>query len=572
MSGEYVSSAEEYFGQKPDGALPDDYGMDRVNAHNAKIARRIARRKKSDIIDTISTGAVSSDTASTLESTFDEKNADGEGLKDSLLSKQVAAKLRAELALDETTGDWFRCVNGIWKPITKIRATRTINKVLHGFLRDGFSMSKLNAVEGFLKLYLALDEWETDKTLLPLQNGVLNTKAMTLTPYSASHRFNWQLPYAYDSEAEIDVIKRWLEDVTSGDAEVISMIRAFFKITLVGGEIQKFLEIIGPGGTGKSTLIRLLIMLIGEANHSATDLKNLEQNRFEAATLYCKHLAVISDSSRYGGEVSVLKAITGGDPVRHERKNQQQSGSFVYGGTVVIASNEAIQSTDYSSGLARRRLPISFVRKITDVDKAKWRPFGGIEKAMQAELPGLLNWVLAMPEAEVNDCLGTINSGLSKSQREHLIETNKLAAWIDDNLILKEGHVLYIGASTNALKDQYSIDRESDTKLYPNYLRWCAENGVQAIAVPRFSNNLMDIAEHCKLPIKQMNRDSSGRKISGLKIRTLGDGAIATPITKTLLSAGECRRSADTDSPETLENADSVEDAAITLFDDTEAF
>ncbi len=433
-------------------------------------------------------------------------------------------------------------------------------------------MSKLNAIEGFLRLYLSLDRWESDKSLLPLKNGVLDTKTMLLMPYSVNHKFNWQLPYIYDPDAKINVIKRWLWDVTGQDMEIVNIIRAFFRITLTGGDVQKFLEVVGPGGTGKSTLIRLLIMLVGETNHAATDLKNLEQNRFEAATLYNKRLAIISDSSRYGGEVSVLKAITGGDPVRHERKNQQQSGSFVFSGVVVIASNEAIQSTDYSSGLARRRMPISFVRKVTDEDKAKWRHLGGIEKAMQAELPGLLNWVLSMTDDELNNCLSTINGNLTKSQRQHLVETNKLAAWIDDNLVIKESNILYIGGSTKAIRDALEVDRECDSKLYPNYLRWCEENGVQAVAVTRFSNNLLDIAEHCKLPAKLINRDSKGRKIAGFKIRTIADIAAATPITKTLLSVDECRSNADTNTFETLDNADSVDNAAITLFDDMEVF
>jgi len=131
-------------------------------------------------------------------------------------------------------------------------------------------------------------------------------------------------------------------------------------MALVGGDVQKFLELIGPGGTGKSTLIRLLVAFIGEKNHTATDLKNLETNNFEAAALYGKRLVLISDSSRYGGEVSTLKALTGGDPVRLEKKNKQQTGSFVFDGVIVIASNEAIQTADYTSGLMRRRMPVNF--------------------------------------------------------------------------------------------------------------------------------------------------------------------------------------------------------------------
>jgi len=522
---------------------------------------------------TACTGAGSSGSAPASEPALTSKSVDKkEAVQDSLLSKSLATQLENTLVLDETTGDWFKCSNGIWSPISKVAGTKIINRALHDVLPFGFSMSKLNAVEGFLKLYLSLHQWATDKTLLPLKNGVLDTKTLTLTDYSAQHKFNWQLPYAYDPAAQTPVIQQWLGEVSGHDMEVVNIIRAFFRITLTGGEVQKFLEIVGPGGTGKSTLIRLLIMFVGESNHAATDLKNLEQNRFEAATLYGKRLAVISDSSRYGGEVSVLKAITGGDPIRHERKNQQQSGSFLYKGVVVIASNEAIQSTDYSSGLARRRMPITFVRKVTDEDKAKWRSMGGIEKAMQAELPGLLNWVLAMTEDELHATLSSINGNLSMAQRQHFVETNKLAAWMDDNLITQEASILYIGASSAALKDSHEIDREASTKLYPNYMRWCAENGVQTLAVQRFTNSLLDVAEHCKLPVKKLSRDSSGNRVAGLKIRSISDIAIPTPITKTLLNAQECSLHVEAATPGGRENAGSVDHVGITLSQDIEVF
>lgn len=523
-------------------------------------------------IYTACTDAASSGSASTWEPTLAPESVGKKQVQDSLLSKSLATKLENMLVLDETTGDWFQCSNGIWNPISKVAGTKIINQALHNVLPFGFSMAKLNAVEGFLKLYLSQHNWETDKSLLPLKNGVLDTETLTLSEYNSRHKFNWQLPYAYDPAAQMPVIQQWLWEVSGHDMEVVNIIRAFFRITLTGGEVQKFLEIVGPGGTGKSTLIRLLIMFIGESNHAATDLKNLEQNRFEAASLYGKRLAVISDSSRYGGEVSVLKAMTGGDPIRHERKNQQQSGSFLFEGVVVIASNEAIQSTDYSSGLARRRMPITFVRKVTDEDKAKWRSMGGIEKAMQAELPGLLNWVLAMTDDELHATLSSINGNLSMAQRQHLVETNKLAAWMDDNLIIKEASVLHIGASSAALKDSLEIDLEVRTKLYPNYARWCTENGVQALAVQRFTSSLLDVAEHCKLPVKKLSRDSSGNRMSGLIIRSISDIAIPTPITKTSLNAQECSSGVEGDTPRGRENADSVDNVDITLSHDMEVF
>ncbi len=391
---------------------------------------------------------------------------------ESKLAERIANVLRNTLAFDEIGGEWFLANHGLWKPITERRAMKVIMRALSAQLPNGFTISKLNNIKSFLMIYLLLNGWEQRRHLLPLANGVLDTQSMTLTAYTHQHRFNWQLPYAYNPEAKLNTVKHWLWNATGQDMETVNIIRAFFKMALLGGEAQKFLEVIGPGGTGKSTLIRLLIAFIGERNQVSTDLKNLEGNRFEAAALYGKRLALISDSSRYGGEVSVLKALTGGDPVRLEKKNQQQSGSFVFDGVVVVASNEAIQTADYTSGLIRRRMPVTFNRKVTDADKAKWANVGGIEAALRAELPGLLNWVVGMTEAEAKQVVGGINGEMTQAQRHHLIETNKLAAWLDDCCVVMESSVLYVGASIKNKHDTNEIDRAIVEKLYPSYENW----------------------------------------------------------------------------------------------------
>ena len=455
--------------------------------------------------------------------------------QESRVASEIADILKNDLVYDEIGGDWYSQKNGLWSVISDQRALEKIMRVLDQKQPKGYGISKLNNIKSFLMIYLLLEKWASNRHLLPMANGVLDIETLKLMPYSHEHRFSWQLPYPYDEDAKIEVIKRWLWDASGQDMESINIIRAFFKMALIGGNVQKFLELIGGGGTGKSTLTRLLVAFIGEKNHTVTELKALETNRFEAAGLYGKRLVLINDSSRYGGEVSVLKALTGGDSIRLEKKNVQQSGSFVFDGVVVIASNEAIQTADYTSGLIRRRMPINFNRKVTDADKLKWREEGGIEAVMHKELAGLLNWVLAMSDSEVKQAIGGINGEMTQAQREHLIETNKIAAWIDDNLIINPKSELYVGKSMKKQTDFNEINTARREKLYSNYEAWCDDYAVHPVAIQRFTNNILDVCGQLKMDVADLDRNRNGKRIRGLEIRKDHHVTDATPITKKLL-------------------------------------
>ena len=459
--------------------------------------------------------------------------------KESVLAKKIADLFINRLLYDEVNSEWYVLKKGLWSVISEKKVLKIIMRSLDAELPEGYAISKLNNIKAFLSIYLLLDEWTSSPNLLPMKNGILDTQAMTLVDYLPSHRFNWQLPYAFDAGAKIDVIRKWLWLVSGQDLEAVHILRAFLKLALIGGDVQKFLELIGAGGTGKSTFVRLLVAFIGKKNITVTDLKNLETNHFEAASLYGKRLAIINDSSRYGGEVSVLKAITGGDPIRLEKKNVQQSGSFEFDGVVVIASNEAIQSADYTSGLIRRRMPVNFNYKVTDADKAKWKAVGGIEKAMHIELAALLNWVMAMTNEEVNQAIGAINGELTQVQREHLIETNKIASWIDDNLIINPDFMHYVGGSMKKRKDQSEISVARSEKLYPNYELWCEDNNYHPVALTRLSKHMLDVCEQLKIIVTKVKKDNKGVQLRGLQIRKDSHFKHPTPVTKKLFGDEE---------------------------------
>ena len=105
-------------------------------------------------------------------------------------------------------------------------------------------------------------------------------------------------------------------------------------------EVQKFVEIVGPGKSGKSTYSNLAHALVGDDNAMISSLEHLEKNRFETANLYKKKLLLFNDVERYGGSVSVLKALTGRDLIRNERKFQSGPKTGKFNGLVMITANE----------------------------------------------------------------------------------------------------------------------------------------------------------------------------------------------------------------------------------------
>ena len=245
--------------------------------------------------------------------------------------------------------------------------------------------------------------------IIPFRNGVLDIAKKELLPHSPTNYFTWSLPYDYNPLATGEPIKKWLLEMMQGDESLVELIRAYLYGVVTGrADWQKFLELIGPGGTGKSTLIRLAIALVGFSNCYVTTLKRLETSKFETANIKDKRLVLVTDAERYTGDVTTLKALTGEDSLPYEKKMQQATGGFKPDCLVIIAGNEHIKTADYTSGLQRRRITVGMKRKISEENQRnliKHDNQGNISGEFVPYIPGFLNWVLEMDSESASECI-----------------------------------------------------------------------------------------------------------------------------------------------------------------------
>jgi putative DNA primase/helicase len=281
------------------------------------------------------------------------------------------------------------------------------------------------------------------------------------------------------------------------------------------------LEAIGPGGTGKGTFFRLATALVGDKNVFPSTLKNLEENRFELAAAAKAKLIIITEAEKYGGEVNVLKAITGQDKNRIEVKGRQQKcgDGFMFKGFVMLSANEPCQNADYTSGLERRRLSVPFTVQ-TPPEKRR-----DLDEEFQPYLAGLLEWVLAIPEAEVRSLVLNTNKTvptLAKVRGEALCDANPLADWMDNCIVLTPDEKTYVGVD--------NPERTGDW-LYANYTLFSRQTNSRPIGQRRYTKLLEDLCcNQLKLPGVKRGRDRYGSYFTGLKIRTDQDTA-PRPIT-----------------------------------------
>jgi putative DNA primase/helicase len=423
---------------------------------------------------------------------------------------------------------------GLWSSLGELdmkgRIREDLEAIKVSFLPNGYTINTINDIFAQLKITLMFEDWHEGSDYLLFSNGILDVQERTLLPFNREMYMTQRFPYEYNPSAECEEIVKWLKQTQDGDWGRVQVLRAWLRAVLLGcSDIQKFVEIVGPGKSGKSTYANLAHALVGDENATISSLEHLEKNRFETANLYKKKLLLFNDVERYGGSVSVLKALTGGDLLRNEQKFQTDAQKpFKFGGLVMITANEPIQTTDPTSGLARRRLTIPFNNPfkgtaaqqhvLIDMD-GKGNAYGKFAPL----LPGLVNWVLDLSHVEMKELLMETAKKVAfyvGYQTEQVLKSNQLLDWMHHSVVFEFNVASAVGFAKPAPQGSSGVYVNHDKWLYASYCEFCRYSNANILGRSRFESLLMDVCVHqLGLNVYRL-RNSRGMRVVNLMVRS----------------------------------------------------
>jgi putative DNA primase/helicase len=322
------------------------------------------------------------------------------------------------------------------------------------------------------------DMFDRDPWLLNVQNGTLDLRTGTLWPHDRADLLTKMCPVAYDDTAECPRWRKFLAEIYAEDQDLINFVQKATGYTLTGITREQALFILhGSGCNGKSTQLNVMKAMLGEGEYAmktnlrafseATSHRQPSSVEYYIAQLHNVRLAYASEGEE-GAKFSegLIKDVTGGEPIagRHPygRPFTFQPLFKLWFGT---NHEPLIKGTD--PAIWRRPRKIPYTVNFED------RKDESLYEKLIAELPGILRWA-------VKGCLLWQTNDLKSPKAVKDATDNYRRAmdvigpFLDECCLLKDG-----------------LKVES-TMLYQAYVKWCAENGEQALSQRKLAERLKE--------------------------------------------------------------------------------
>lgn len=331
----------------------------------------------------------------------------------------------------------------------------TINNIYNLFLQDislEIQFEQLNCYPSY---------W------ICFQNGMYDTKEKRLLPHSPKYRAINQIPHDYKPDAVTSGAKtdEYLNFICE-DPDSKEMLLQFigYSLTKDVGQ-QKFLVLNGMGGTGKSTVIRLIEALTGSRNVSNISLTDLQQ-RFASFGLMGKLLNSCADLEIQALEdTSIIKKILGEDTLRAEQKGRDAI-SFKSYAKLIFSTNELpLVKSEKTNGFYRRLLVLT-------MNKVPVKKNPNLFQELEQEIEYLLRLAVQAVERMYQQGIITVADVSDRAVQQLWNDSDTVQAFLQE------------------LCDKDEKGRIERTELYDKYNEYCEDTDRQSLTKNNFYKSL----------------------------------------------------------------------------------
>ena len=344
--------------------------------------------------------------------------------------------------------------------------------------RQSRSLKRLNSSIGVMRslpgVTRRLEEFDPDRGLLNVRNGILNLHTRELTPHDPARLMTRVFGAAYRPEATCPSFEDFMAEALP-DEQMRSYVQRALGYSLLGTVDQRSLFwIYGPPGTGKSTLMDTMREVCGDYGATApastfrsrvrgehgpsNDLHRLRGRRFVTSSETAESASFDED---------LLKRLSGRDQVT-SRALYQEHVEWTPECAIWMATNNPPRFTSDDNAIWGRTKLIPFLKAFTGRDEV----FDMSRTHLIPERDGILNWLLAGLADYLANGLNEPEE-VAVTAREQRSQSDPVARFLDEKIL--EG-VLVEGPEQHI----------RPTELYAMFQEWARMVGERTVLHRRF--------------------------------------------------------------------------------------
>lgn len=300
------------------------------------------------------------------------------------------------------------------------------------------------------------------KYLIPVDNGIYNTKKHELIPFTHDYYFTTKVATKYNSEAtESPVINgwdfdSWLNEIACGDEELVTTLWQVIADVCNGNYTRRkaiFLRGNMAGNNSKGTFQELIMNLVGKNNVGTLKVDDFDK-RFRLNQLVGKSVCIGDDiaSHIYIKDSSDFNSVITGDPVTIEYKGEDAYTTELT--CTVVQSCNDMPTFKNKGGTMRRILIVPFNAHFTANDDNRAIKEDYLKRKEVLEY--VLNKALNLPDFDQF----TISKASKEAMAKFENDNNAVKSFIDDFF------------------NEHDIDKVPCVVLFRIFCKYCKEQNI----------------------------------------------------------------------------------------------